>query len=306
MTIEFEPQAFKLEEKESGKKDCSKSLQSEFLTEIIPPQSSPQDDFNPFLCDAGDKNLPAPKPAAKQSSESIDSFIDRLGNRSWRVREEATRQLAEKGPAIIDRLLQGLKTTDDPEVKGRLRSIIRNALKPTFRHWISITADRAQGRLEGQELVQQKKARLEALGKYASNPEMLKQRLAQIKHLQNLLGGDKIPFTEKDLDSASSKLGLEQTELEDIKKVTAREYMSQLSQYKGELTAQQKATYLTRAMELYPEVIKDGIFSIMVEDTGLLEDKAFISKLKKAYACLKHNYAVPERLVRAIGSVRKQ
>ncbi len=73
---------------------------------------------------ARDETPKAPPPRIKRlSGAEIERLIDRLGSADYRERESATEMLKQRSEAAIA-LLRANRTTDSPEVKRRLESIL--------------------------------------------------------------------------------------------------------------------------------------------------------------------------------------
>ena len=64
------------------------------------------------------------------TSDEIDKLVDQLGDESYTLREEATRQLFVHGAPAVPRLQERLARETDPEVRHRLRYILENIVPP--------------------------------------------------------------------------------------------------------------------------------------------------------------------------------
>lgn len=66
--------------------------------------------------------------AGRKKDSDVDALIDQLGAPKWRDREKAQSQLLTPDPdfskAVVDRALQVLTTTQDPEMKIRLTDLL--------------------------------------------------------------------------------------------------------------------------------------------------------------------------------------
>ena len=72
---------------------------------------------------------PAPKPS-DSILEKVKLLIVKLNNDDWKVRDDAQKQLAAMGPAIVPSLKQ-LRSDQPPEAQQRIDDLIQTFSKPT-------------------------------------------------------------------------------------------------------------------------------------------------------------------------------
>ena len=61
-----------------------------------------------------------------EEKAQIDALIQRMGDRDFAVREEATKKLIEMGPDVLPIVRKTFQTTDDPEIKLRCGRVLRD------------------------------------------------------------------------------------------------------------------------------------------------------------------------------------
>jgi hypothetical protein len=76
---------------------------------------------------------PPPRTLSAEQTVQVRALIEQLGDKSFSVREAATRKLAVFGLAAKDEMLAARKRTDDPEVQGRLDRVIERLFPAPLR-----------------------------------------------------------------------------------------------------------------------------------------------------------------------------
>ncbi len=69
--------------------------------------------------------VPLPRVAEGAPDPKTKKLLDELGSENWRVREQASRQLAALGEQALPHLRKALLESDDPEVRQRLSVLVR-------------------------------------------------------------------------------------------------------------------------------------------------------------------------------------